>query len=76
MNDPQKTSLSIDELARLFSKHMPHGRDVGMCLDDQAADGKTRMHLPPQQFLAGDPAASFFFPGVRPKAAAARPSRW
>jgi len=64
VNDPQKTSLSIDELARLFSKHMPHGRDVGMCLDDQAADGKTRMHLPPQQFLAGDPAASFFFPGV------------
>lgn len=64
MNDPQKTSISIDELARLFSKHMPHGRDVGMCLDDLAADGKTRMHLPPQQFLSGDPAASFFFPGV------------
>ncbi len=56
--------LSIEEIARLFAQHMPHGRDVGMRLENLAADGKTRMSLPAQDFLAGDPGASFFFPGV------------
>lgn len=64
VNDPQKTVMSIEELARLFAQHMPHGRDIGIRLDERAADGKTRMGLHAQAFLAGDPAASFFFPGV------------
>lgn len=63
MNDPQKFPVSIEELARLFSQHMPHGRDVGMVLDDLSADGKTRMRLPPQPLLSGDPGGSFF-PGT------------
>jgi acyl-coenzyme A thioesterase PaaI-like protein len=64
VNDSPNPALSIEELARLFSQHMPHGRDIGMRLEDLAADGKTRMSLPAQPFLAGDAGASFFFPGV------------
>jgi len=64
VNDPLETSMPIENLARLFAQHMPHGRDIGMRLDDAAADGKTRMSLPAQAFLAGDAAARFFFPGV------------
>jgi acyl-coenzyme A thioesterase PaaI-like protein len=64
VNDPQKFPVSIEELARLFSQHMPHGRDVGMVLDDLSADGKTRMRLPPQPLLSGDPGGKFFFPGT------------
>ena len=64
VNDSPNPVLSIEELARLFAQHMPHGRDIGMRLEDLAADGKTRMSLPAQAFLAGDAGASFFFPGV------------
>jgi uncharacterized protein (TIGR00369 family) len=64
MINPRKIAISIEEVARLFAQHMPHGLDTGMCLDDIGADGKTRMHLPAQDFIAGDPAGQFFFPGV------------
>lgn len=64
MNDPQKIPMSIEELARLFSQHMPHGRDVGMVLDERAPDGRTRMRLPAQALLSGDPGGKFFFPGA------------
>ncbi len=64
MNDPQKIPMSIEELARLFSQHMPHGRDIGMVLDERAPDGRTRMRLPAQGLLSGDPGGKFFFPGA------------
>ncbi len=64
MNDPQKIPMSIEELARLFSQHMPHGRDVGLVLDERAPDGRTRMRLPAQALLSGDPGGKFFFPGA------------
>jgi len=64
VTDPFETPMPIEKLARLFAQHMPHGRDIGMRLDDAAADGRTRMSLSAQALLAGDPAACFFFPGV------------
>ena len=56
--------ISIEDLARLFAQHMPHGQDIGMQMDAPSADGRTRMRLPPQPFLSGDASANFFFPGV------------
>lgn len=64
MNTASPKEISIADLARLFMKHMPHGSDIGLQLMAPAADGKSRMRLPPQPFLAGDPGATFFFPGV------------
>ncbi|MBZ4210156.1 MAG: PaaI family thioesterase [Rhodoferax sp.] len=64
MTDRSQMEISIEDLARLFAQHMPHGRDIGMQMDAPSADGRTRMHLPPQPFLSGDASANFFFPGV------------
>lgn len=64
MTDRFKTDMSIEDLARLFATHMPHGRDIGMQLEEPAFDGRTRMRLPAQPFLSGDAGAKFFFPGV------------
>lgn len=55
---------AIEELARLFAQRIPHAQDIGIRLEGVAADGKTRMRLPPQDVLAGDPGGRFFFPGV------------
>ena len=52
MNDPQKFPVSIEELARLFSQHMPHGRDVGMVLDDE---GRPTQVLGPAHTIDLDP---------------------
>lgn len=46
-----------------FSEKVPHGRDIGIVIDKLDRD-KTRIRLPPNQTLAGDPAGNFFFPGV------------
>jgi len=64
VNELNKATISVEELARLFSQHMPHGRDVGMLLEEPTPEGRTRMRLPAQPFLAGDPGSKFFFPGV------------
>ena len=64
MKTASPKEISIADLARLFMKHMPQGSDIGLQLMAPAADGKSRMRLPPQPFLSGDPGATFFFPGV------------
>ncbi len=64
MSDKSQAEIPMEELARLFARHMPHGQDIGMQMDGSSADGRTRMHLPAQPFLSGDATASFFFPGV------------
>jgi acyl-coenzyme A thioesterase PaaI-like protein len=53
-----------DDLAELFTRRIPHARDIGMQFDADAADGKCRLRLAPQPHLAGDHGGAFFFPGV------------
>ena len=57
------TKLSVRDVAELFSEKMPHGRDIGMVIDGLDRE-KTRIRLPPNPTLAGDPAGNFFFPGI------------
>lgn len=64
MSDDNTSSISIEDLARLFARHMPHGRDIGMFLDERTPDGKTRMRLAPSPRLSGDAGSKFFFPGA------------
>ncbi|MBW7932125.1 MAG: PaaI family thioesterase [Gemmatimonadaceae bacterium] len=64
MNDPEQSPISVEDLAQLFSQHMPHGRDIGMALDERTSDGRTRMRLPAQPFLSDDTNGDCFMPGV------------
>ncbi len=64
MSDAKTSALSVEAMAQLFAQRVPHGRDIGMRIDDPAPDGRTRMRLAAQPFLAADPAGTFFFPGV------------
>lgn len=64
MSNAKTTALSVEAMAQLFAHRVPHGRDIGMRIDDPAPDGRTRMRLAAQPFLAADPADNFFFPGV------------
>ena len=64
MSDAKSSALSVEAMVQLFAQHVPHGRDLGMRIDDPAPDGRTRMRLAAQPFLATDPAGTFFFPGV------------
>lgn len=63
MRPPPHTKLSVQDVAKLFSEKMPHGRDIGMMIDKLDGD-KTRIRLPPNPTLAADPAGNFFFPGI------------
>lgn len=63
MRTSPDTKLSVLDVAKLFSEKMPHGRDIGMVIDTLDGD-KTRIRLPPNPTLAGDPAGNFFFPGI------------
>ncbi len=63
MHPPPDTQLSVQDVAKLFSEKMPHGRDIGMVIDGLDRN-KTRIRLPPNPTLAGDPAGNFFFPGI------------
>jgi acyl-coenzyme A thioesterase PaaI-like protein len=64
VEDSQQRPISVEELARQFDQHMPHGRDIGMVLDERTSDGRTRMRLPARPFLSGDRGMTFFFPGA------------
>jgi len=64
MSDAKSSAPSVEAMAQLFAQRVPHGRDIGMRIDDPAPDGRTRMRLATQPFLAADPAGTFFFPGV------------
>jgi acyl-coenzyme A thioesterase PaaI-like protein len=64
MNDAKISAASVEAMAQLFAQRVPHGRDIRISIDEPAPDGRTRMRIAPQPFLAADPAATFFFPGV------------
>jgi len=64
MNDSKTAPASIEVMARGFSSRIPHALDIGMVFEDASPDGKTRMRLPPQPQLSGDPGGKFFFNGV------------
>jgi acyl-coenzyme A thioesterase PaaI-like protein len=64
MSDARTSAPSVEAMAQLFAQRVPHGRDIGMRIDNTAPDGRTRMRLAAQTFLAADPAGTFFFPGM------------
>jgi len=66
MTIDEKTSAAarVREIADSFARRIPHGHDIGMRLEEESADGKTRLRLAPQPGLAGDNGGAFFFPGV------------
>lgn len=56
--------LSIESLAQIVERDMPHSRDVGMKVDLDSPPGTVRMRIPAQPMLAADPEERFFFPGI------------
>lgn len=56
--------LSIENLARIVDRHMPHPIDLGMKVDLDSPAGRIRMRVPAQPMLAADPDEKFFFPGI------------
>ncbi|MEJ8822214.1 PaaI family thioesterase [Variovorax humicola] len=64
MDETQSGAAAAGGFAVSFARRMPHGHDIGMRLEEASADGKTRMCLSPQPYLAGDNCGAFFFPGV------------